>query len=79
MTVSELAQHLLTSEEEVKRIADESIAATFEQQRLIAACLRMPIRDLFSDTEPEKPSATMLVGDEAGAKEGDEAAAAKPA
>jgi hypothetical protein len=58
VTSAELARHLLTSEEEVKRIADESIAATFEQQRLIAACLRMPIRDLFSDTEPATQKAS---------------------
>ena len=58
VTSAELARHLLTSEEEVKRIADESIAATFEQQRLIVACLRMPICDLFSDTEPATQKAS---------------------
>lgn len=78
VTVSELAQHLLTSEEEIKRIADESIAATFEQQRLIAACLRMPIRDLFSDTEPEKKPTALVADDDAGGKGGEESAA-KPA
>ena len=60
VTSADLARHLQTSEEEINRIADESIAATFEQQRLIAACLRMPIRDVFSDTAPEVAMAPLL-------------------
>ena len=39
------------------RIVDEAVTATQEQQRLIAACVRLPMRDIFTDVPPEGAAA----------------------
>jgi hypothetical protein len=49
----ELAGYLRLSEEETVRILDEKAAAGPLHQQLIAACLRRPIRDIFTDLPPE--------------------------
>lgn len=48
----EIARHLGLAEEDVERIVTESVPATLDQQRLIAACMRRPLRDLFTDAPP---------------------------
>lgn len=54
---AELARYLGVTEEEAARIVNESTTATFDQQRLIAACLRRTVRELFTDVPPDAPSA----------------------
>ena len=56
ISIEEVARHLGVTEEEVERIVNEAAPATLDQQRLIAACLRLPLRDLFTDAPP--PEAT---------------------
>jgi hypothetical protein len=53
VTEDELAGYLRLSEEETIRILDEKAAAAPLHQQLIAACLRRPIRDIFTDLPPE--------------------------
>jgi hypothetical protein len=53
VTEDELAGYLRLSEEETNRILDEKAAAAPLHQQLIAACLRRPIRDIFTDLPPE--------------------------
>lgn len=53
---AELARYLAVTEEEAGRIVNETTTATFEQQRLIAACLRRTVRELFTDVPPDAPS-----------------------
>jgi transcriptional regulator with XRE-family HTH domain len=53
---AELARYLTVTEEEAGRIVNETTTATFEQQRLIAACLRRTVRELFTDVPPDAPS-----------------------
>jgi hypothetical protein len=53
VTEEELAGYLRLSEEETVRILDEKAAAAPQHQQLIAACLRRPIRDIFTDLPPD--------------------------
>lgn len=53
VSTADLARHLYIAEEEAARIVNENVTATLEQQRLIAACLRAPVRDIFTDVPPE--------------------------
>jgi len=55
VSVPELARHLGTTEEEAGRIVSESTTATLTQQRLIAACVRRNVRELFTDVPPDGP------------------------
>lgn len=55
VTAAELARHLGTTEEEAARIAGESTTATLTQQRLIAACVRRAVREMFTDLPPDVP------------------------
>ncbi len=57
VTAAELAVHLGATEEEAGRIVSESTTATLPQQRLIAATLRRPVRELFTDVPPDGPTA----------------------
>lgn len=56
VTVPELARHLGTSEEEAGRIVSESTTANLAQQRLIAACVRRNLREIFTDLPPDGPA-----------------------
>ena len=53
VSTADLARHLYIAEEEAGRIVNETVTATLDQQRLIAACLRVPVRDIFTDVPPE--------------------------
>lgn len=53
VSTADLARHLYIAEEEAGRIVNETVTATLDQQRLIAACLRVPVRDVFTDVPPE--------------------------
>ncbi len=57
VSTADLARHLYIAEEEAGRIVNETVTATLEQQRLIAACLRIPVRDIFTDVPPEAAGA----------------------
>jgi hypothetical protein len=57
VTTAEIARHLGITEEEAGRIVDEATTATLPQQRLIAACLRRNLRDIFTDVPPDGPAA----------------------
>jgi hypothetical protein len=56
VSIPELARHLGTTEEEAGRIVSESTTATLTQQRLIAACVRRNVRELFTDVPPDGPA-----------------------
>jgi hypothetical protein len=56
VSIPELAKHLGTTEEEAGRIVSESTTATLTQQRLIAACVRRNVRELFTDVPPDGPA-----------------------
>jgi hypothetical protein len=60
VSIPELAKHLGTTEEEAGRIVSESTTATLTQQRLIAACVRRNVRELFTDVPPDGPAADTL-------------------
>jgi hypothetical protein len=53
VTTQEMARHLSLPKEDAERIIAEAVPATFEQQRLIAAYMRRPLRDLFTDAPPD--------------------------
>ena len=61
VTVTDLARHLEATEEETPRIMAETTTATLTQQRLIAAFLRLPVRELFTDISPEGPARAAAV------------------
>jgi lambda repressor-like predicted transcriptional regulator len=53
VSIAELATYLGCEESTAKNIVDELSPANLTQQRLIAACLRIEVRELFTDAPPK--------------------------
>jgi len=53
ITIEQLSKHLELANGEVSRIVEQSAPATHDQQKLIAAFVRRPARDIFTDMPPE--------------------------
>jgi len=52
LTIAQLAQYLDVEEATAKNLVNETIPATYSQQKIIAASLRLEVRQLFSDEPP---------------------------
>ena len=70
LSMDDLSRHLGLAQSEVARIVEQSAPATQYQQQLIAAFVRRPVRDIFTDLPPlEKGDGLVAVPDLTGTSE----------